>query len=147
MVLFLYQVVISLKGKSRSIISFAAILYLIISCVCFDVFKTDALARPLDVQQKSAQIFIESCGSIREDVCTVEMLGSAQAILFCQQAVVRNSEIFGKSEWLFGDFMLMALQQRPLQSFLSVNPSICANKGDLTAVIYFIHNKDGKKKI
>jgi hypothetical protein len=138
-------VVISLKGKG--IVSIILMLYLILSSVCFDDFKTGDLACLSDVKNESAQIVAEGYGSIKEDMCTAEMLGTAQAILLYHQTLTRNSEILRKSELLFLGFMAIAVLQLPFKSFISVNALFFEDNVDLTELIHYIHNKDGKKKI
>jgi hypothetical protein len=140
-------VVIFLKGKSRSIISVIVMLYLLVSCICFDDFKTGDLMRPSDVKNESTQILMYGNNSIKEDMCTVEMLGTAQAILLCRQTAIRNSETQRKSESQFGGYIAIAALQVPFKSFISVNTLFFEDNGDLTETIHFIHNKDGKKKI
>jgi hypothetical protein len=131
-----------MRDKSRNIISVVIILYMILSSVCFDDFKADALVYPSDGNE-STQISIESC--IKEDVCTVEMLGTTQEVLLCQQNVSGNSELHRKSELLY--FLSMAAILLLFKFCIPVNVSTSENVGNLTEIILFIHNKDGKKKI
>jgi hypothetical protein len=140
-------VVIYLKAKGRRIIRTIVILYLILSCICFDEIKTESLACSSDAANKLAQSVTQGCNDIKEDVYTVEMSGVAHEILLCRQSVTQNSEQHRKSELLFGTSIAMAEIRLPLKASASFYASIFKDNEASTEIIYFIHNKDGKKKI
>jgi hypothetical protein len=140
-------VVICLNGRERKIYSLILMLFLIVSTVCFDNFKTGDLVRLSDTENKSTRISTADYSSFNKDVCTVEMLGTSQTILFSQQTAYRNSELVRRSESLFLSTIDNAAIKLPFKSFAVVNPLNLAENRDTTETIHFIHNKDGKKKI
>jgi hypothetical protein len=96
---------------------------------------------------QSSQMMTASDSISNEDVCTVEMLGNAQASLFSHPITSRNSEMQKKSESLFFLLAELSFLLSLCKFFLSANSNLYIRNTDVAEIIHFIHEKDGKKRI
>lgn len=133
-----------LRGKRKQYCCFLLILYLTISCICFDNFKTDRFLRPFS-EASNSQLLSLTYESMSEDLCTAEMLGNGQFYL-CNQVVFPENPKLQTT----GALPCSAkLQDTSIScSFSSVTSVVLfIDNTDVTEVIHFIHNQDGKKRI
>jgi hypothetical protein len=119
-----------------------------VSCICFNNIKTDEFVCLYDAASESGQIFTAAYSISNVDVCTVEMLGNTHtASLSVQQTALRSNEVQRKS----ATQSLLLCDLTPLQSsfkfFTSAAPNSNAKNADVTEIMHYIHETDGKKKI
>lgn len=118
----------------------------IASCICLNDFKTGNLMPLFGATNQASQVIATDYHIANEDVCTADMLGNTHTSLLNQQRVTRNTDILRKIRtilyWL-DDFRSL---QIPFKFFTSTNPNICNIAVDVTDIIHFIHDKDGKKR-
>lgn len=136
-----------MKSRGRSIVSIIVILYLILSGVCFESLGTDVFACPSDVCGEPVKISKGIFSNIKEDACTFDMLGSVQTNFLCQRTVTGNSEQTRKPETLSFALAETVTLCQSSHFFSSVDTLIFPANGELTEIIRFIHNKDGKKEL
>lgn len=117
------------------------------SCICSDDIKTDYLMPLFGATNPSSQIIATNYRTPNKDVCTVDMLENARTSLLSQQSVNQNTQIQRKSKTLFYLSDDLRSLQTSLKFYTSANPNIYTNSVDVTGIIHFIHDKDGKKQI
>jgi hypothetical protein len=140
----------TLKGKSRRVIRAIIILYLVVFGICFEEVRTERLLCTSflcqsDETANSSPILTDLLGSVREDACTAEMLGGAQGVFFCELEAPKSAGSQRKPETMRWFFMTVASFLLLSFSYISVRSSDFGYIGNLTEIIHFIHNKDGKK--
>jgi hypothetical protein len=125
-------------------------LYLVVSGICFEEVRTERIFCPTflcasNETTNSTPVLTDLLGSVREDACTVEMLGGAQNVSFCQQEAAKSGGSQRKPETLRGISMTAEAFWLPFSSYGSNRIFSPGYTGNLTEIIHFIHSKDGKK--
>jgi hypothetical protein len=126
------------------------IVYLVVSGICFEEVRTErffcpSFLCPSNENANSTPILTDLFGSVREDACTAEMLGGAQSVFFCPQEAAKSGGSQRKPETLRWIFRTAETFLLPFSSYVSDRISNPGCTGNLTGIIRFIHNKDGKK--
>lgn len=95
---------------------------------------------------ESDEIITESTYVSDVVLCTVETVGNTHNRLFTKQNERRNSEIHRKYESMLGGIVATVSLQSLFIFFTSIIAIFCLNSADVAEIIFYIHNKDGKKR-
>lgn len=135
-----------MRGSKKTISCYLFIFYLIVSCVCFDNFRADGFLCLSDSSAQSGQLASIDCGSVNEDICTVDMLDSSQPYLLNQHTAVRSAKSQRKcAVHLWVPPGVTALTHPA--NFLAYTAFFSDSTANAAEILRFIHNKDGKKRI
>jgi hypothetical protein len=135
------------QRKYKKIYSAFIIIYFVASTICFGNIKANRSGLDFFATNESNDIFTAGDSILNEDVCTGEMLGNNQISLLNQHNLTSYNENHRKTAaQSFLSNKIIELQYF-FNFFSFVNQYALSDDTDVTQIIYFIHDKDGKKRI